>query len=81
MTVGADLVVQTLALIASGQAVAKPQPKEVMPKEAPKIHKETSRIPWEKSLWEIDRFVRGMAPYPTAWALLHHQGEEYAVTH
>ena len=79
MTVGADLVVQTLALIASGQAVAKPQPKEVMPKEAPKIHKETSRIPWEKSLWEIDRFVRGMAPYPTAWAWLHHQGEEYAV--
>lgn len=79
MAVGADLVVETLALIASGKVVAQPQEKQAVKKQAPKIHKETSRIPWDKSLEEIDRFVRGMAPYPTAWAELHHQGATYAV--
>lgn len=79
MVVGADLVVETLALIASGKVIAQPQEKQAVEKQAPKIHKETSRIPWDKSLEEIDRFVRGMAPYPTAWAELHHQGATYAV--
>ena len=79
MTVGADLVVETLALIASDKAVPQSQPKQVVEKPAPKIHKETSHIPWEQSLAQIDRFVRGMSPYPTAWAQLHHEGETYAV--
>lgn len=79
MVVGADLVVDTLALIASDKAVPQPQPQPIVEKAAPKIHKETSHIPWEKSLAEIDRFVRGMAPYPTAWAELHHEDEVYAV--
>ena len=79
MVVGADLVVETLALIASGKVIAQPQENQAVEKQAPKIHKETSRIPWDKSLEEIDRFVRGMAPYPTAWAELHHQGATYAV--
>ena len=79
MAVGADSVVETLALIASDKAVPQPQPKQVVEKAAPKIHKETSHIPWEQPLAHIDRFVRGMAPYPTAWAQLHHEGEVYAV--
>ena len=79
MVVGADLVVETLALIASGKVIAQPQEKQAVEKQAPKRHTETSRIPWDKSLEEIDRFVRGMAPYPTAWAELHHQGATYAV--
>ena len=79
MTVGADLVVETLALIASDKAVPQSQPKQVVEKPAPKIHKETSHISWEQSLAQIDRFVRGMSPYPTAWAQLHHEGETYAV--
>ena len=79
MAVGADSVVETLALMASDKAVPQPQPKQVVEKAAPKIHKETSHIPWEQPLAHIDRFVRGMAPYPTAWAQLHHEGEVYAV--
>ena len=79
MTVGADLVVETLALIASDKAVPQSQPKQEVEKPAPKIHKETSHISWEQSLAQIDRFVRGMSPYPTAWAQLHHEGETYAV--
>ena len=79
MTVGADLVVETLALIASDKAVPQSLPKQVVEKPAPKIHKETSHISWEQSLAQIDRFVRGMSPYPTAWAQLHHEGETYAV--
>ncbi|WP_454998043.1 methionyl-tRNA formyltransferase, partial [Capnocytophaga granulosa] len=69
----------TLALIASDKAVPQSQPKQVVEKPAPKIHKETSHISWEQSLAQIDRFVRGMSPYPTAWAQLHHEGETYAV--
>ncbi len=79
MAVGADSVVETLALMASDKAVPQPQPKQVVEKAAPKIHKETSHIPWEQPLAHIDRFVRGMAPYPTAWAQLYHEGEVYAV--
>jgi len=78
MSVGADLVLDTLDLIASGKSNPITQPNENI-KEAPKIHKDTARIRWNISLEAIDRFIRGMSPYPTAWTVLHHKGKEYAI--
>lgn len=68
---GADLVVQTIDLIASGNFAAASQdeltkPGEVL-KEAPKIFREDCRIDWKKSGEEIHDFVRGLSPYPGAW--------------
>ena len=35
---------------------------------APKIFKDDCRIDWQKEGLDIYNFVRGMSPYPTAWA-------------
>ncbi|MCL2650173.1 MAG: methionyl-tRNA formyltransferase [Candidatus Azobacteroides sp.] len=46
-------------------------------KSAPKIFKETCRIDWTKDVKSIYDFVRGLSPYPAAWATLKTlQGEE-----
>jgi methionyl-tRNA formyltransferase len=38
---------------------------------APKIHKETCQIDWNKSSVEVFNFVRGLNPYPSAWAVIN----------
>lgn len=67
MTLGAELIVETVALIASGKANPQAQPQSGELKEAPKIHKETCRIDWNQSKKQIHNFVRGLSPYPGAW--------------
>jgi len=78
MEIGSDLVLTTIEKIATDKISPLAQPLKVT-KEAPKIHKETARINWRASLYSIDCFIRGMAPYPTAWTILHHQGEQIPV--
>jgi methionyl-tRNA formyltransferase len=39
-------------------------------KKAPKIFKENCRINWKKSVFEIDRLIRGLSPYPAAFSYL-----------
>ncbi|HEY2720666.1 MAG TPA: methionyl-tRNA formyltransferase, partial [Chitinophagaceae bacterium] len=39
-------------------------------KHAPKIHTQTCRIDWNKSLDEIYNLIRGLSPYPTAFTEL-----------
>jgi methionyl-tRNA formyltransferase len=36
-------------------------------KHAPKIHTETCKIDWQKSVDEIHNLIRGLSPYPTAF--------------
>ena len=43
---------------------------------APKLDKNNTRIDWNKSLEEIDAWVRGLSPYPVAWTILEEAGEE-----
>lgn len=78
MTIGADLVLKTIDLISKNNVTTTLQP-EISKKEAPKIHKDTCRIDWHKTLSQIHCFVRGMSPYPTAWTLLKHQNQEIPV--
>lgn len=67
MALGAELIVETVALIASGKAEPQAQPQSEELKEAPKIYKETCRIDWTQSKEQIHNFVRGLSPYPGAW--------------
>ena len=75
MYLGGELVVKTVDLIESGAVHPTPQP-ESESKEAPKIFKNDCRVDWNKSAIEIDRLVRGMSPFPTAWSLLKNNKDE-----
>lgn len=70
MVEGAQLVLESFELIESGAYQLKQQAQLSLSKNtplAPKIFKEHCRIDWEKTALEIERLVRGMSPYPTAW--------------
>lgn len=70
MEVGSDLVIKTVELIEKDQAIPKLQPKSEAFKEAPKLTSENTRISWNSTLAQIDCFIRGLSPYPTAWTFL-----------
>ncbi|WP_028897686.1 methionyl-tRNA formyltransferase [Prevotella sp. HUN102] len=86
MKLGADIAVETIELVASKipETMAKSDFKEILDaisvsqdsldtsnlKHAPKIFKETCEINWNNSAKHINDFVRGLSPYPGAWAQL-----------
>ena len=70
MEVGSDLVIKTVKLIEKDKATPKLQPKSEVFKEAPKLTSENTRISWNSTLAQIDCFIRGLSPYPTAWTFL-----------
>lgn len=77
MDVGAELVVETVSLLASGSYEAIPQNNSEELKGAPKIFKEDCRIDWEQDGKRIYNFIRGLSPYPAAWTVF--EGEAKAV--
>jgi methionyl-tRNA formyltransferase len=64
--VGAPLLAEAVALIASGAATETPQ-AETGVTYASKIDPAEARIDWEKSAREIDWRIRGLSPFPGAW--------------
>ena len=71
MMAGADLLVNTIKGIADETLEEIPQ--ETVSgelKHAPKIFKEDLKINWNRTVAEIDCFIRGMSPYPAAQAML-----------
>ena len=72
METGARLVLKTVEMIVSGEVMKIPQGsianKTLKP--APKIFKEDCRIHWNKPAGEIHNLIRGLSPYPSAWAEL-----------
>lgn len=78
MHIGARLVTKTIDNIIEGEVEAKAQSNyfdnESELKPAPKIFKETCEIDWSKSSADIHNFVRGLSPYPAAWANLEVNG-------
>ena len=79
MEQGAALVLQTVDSIAAGTYSIQTQNKEVVYAESPKIYKETCLVNWQAEGIAIERLIRGMSPYPTAWANLQQQGETIAI--
>ncbi len=75
MTLGAELVLETLSMIEQGTAAPKPQSQNDKLKTAPKLTAENTRIDWTKSGREIEAFIRGLSPYPVAWTMLHNGTE------
>ncbi|MGI6069908.1 MAG: methionyl-tRNA formyltransferase [Blautia sp.] len=72
--VGARLLVETLPAIFSGEAVYEVQPKESPTPYAGMISKQEGCISWEKSAEEIERLVRGLNPWPSAYTYLDGKG-------
>ncbi|WP_442266233.1 methionyl-tRNA formyltransferase [Tenacibaculum sp. ZS6-P6] len=69
MYLGADLVVETVDLIASENVTTTKQP-ELEEKAAPKLFPHNCKIDWSKSLNEIYNHIRGLNPYPAAWTTI-----------
>ena len=76
MSKGADLVLKTVRQISSGKVKRTKQDLDANLKSAPKIHKETCRIDWNKSLEQVYNHIRGLSPYPASWTTLKYNGEE-----
>ncbi|MCP9235154.1 methionyl-tRNA formyltransferase [Lewinella sp. JB7] len=69
MEEGAELVVNTVRLIQSGDYSLRKQ-DDAAATPAPKIHRDTCRISWDQPVAEIHNFVRGLSPWPAAWTTL-----------
>lgn len=79
MSLGAEVAVETLSLLASGNAAPKPQPAVDTMKTAPKIFKEDMHVCWDDTAENIYNHVRGLSPYPAAFSYigrLNQDGEE-----
>lgn len=74
---GAALVLKTVKAIASKNYTSTPQQPGANAKHAPKIFKETCELKWDLSDEQIRNFVRGLSPYPSAWATI--EGKTYKI--
>ena len=80
MTMGAELVVESVEKIASGDInpIAQPREDENL-RPAPKIFKDMCEVKWSTNGVQIVNFVRGLSPYPAAWSILKRGEEELSV--
>lgn len=67
---GADLIVESVQQIESGNYQLQPQPSVSKDKHAPKIFREDCEINWNQPSEKIRDFIRGLSPYPAAWTTL-----------
>jgi len=63
---GAELLVETLALLAEGRAPRRPQDNSLATY-APKIEREQAAIDWSRTAEQIYNHVRAFAPWPGAY--------------
>ena len=80
MSVGAELLVETVTMIEQNTVKAIPQSSVVLDeslKTAPKISKETCKIQFMQNAVQIYNHIRGFSPYPAAWFLLSNNKESY----
>lgn len=75
MLLGADLVLETADGLEAGKLKARAQPDVEHVKDAPKIFKEDLELDLQKNTLEIYNHIRGMSPFPGAWASVIIKGE------
>ena len=75
MNSGADLVLDTVALIEQGKEAPIQQSNLENLKMAPKLNKENTRIDWSANVEDIDALIRGLDPHPAAWSELFNRNE------
>lgn len=82
MFAGAGLIRKTVDAIAQNNAPSIDQRSLIaagtLPKEAPKLFRDTSRINWNSDGNSIRNHIRGLSPYPGAWTEMKN-GDEPAV--
>ncbi len=66
MALGGEAIVETLSLLEAGRLTPEKQ-KEELSCYAPLIEKRMGKISFAKSAGEIDRLIRGMNPWPSAY--------------
>ena len=71
--IGAEALVEALALREAGQAVAAPQ-DHARATYAPKVDRATARVDWSRPAAEAARLMRGMDGVPGAWSPLGERG-------
>ncbi len=76
MEVGSNLVLKTVDLIAEGNVKTVAQPKIDLPKKAPKLNPENTRINWNNTAENIHNLIRGLSFYPGAWTQITLQNGE-----
>lgn len=83
MVIGGELVKKTVDAIIEDNIKAIPQNEmyknESELKEAPKIFKETCKIDWNKSAFDIHNHIRGLSPYPASWTELQSPKAESSI--
>ncbi len=73
---GANLLLDTIRGLAAGSLTEQPQPSTLnfelsTLKHAPKLFTDTGKIDWTKPVEEVYNLIRGLSPYPAAYASLH----------
>lgn len=79
MQIGSEAVVETLALIESGNVTTTIQKDSSDIKTAYKLNRENCKIDWNVSGKQIHDLIRGLSPYPAAWCLFKDSDEEWSV--
>ena len=79
LDLGSKTVVNTLELIANGNATTTIQQDTAEIKTAYKLNKENCKIDWSKTALEIHNQIRGLSPYPAAWSVIADNNEEWNV--
>ena len=74
MFAGADIAVETLRDLESGDFTSMPQTGEAELKPAPKIFKEDMLIHWDDTAERIYNKIRGLSPYPAAFSRIQFNG-------
>jgi methionyl-tRNA formyltransferase len=75
-TLGARMAVEAARKYATGDPVVGVKQDPALVTKAPKIKKEFGLIDWSKPADYIERFVRAMQPWPTAYTFLHRPGKQ-----
>ena len=66
---GADALLEALALLADGSGSWKPQ-DDALATYAPKIERSSARLTWDEAAPRVERRIRAFDPAPGAWARL-----------
>ena len=71
MPVGAELLLRTMREIEAGRAVPRPQPEKSTTPYASMLTKKSGLVDWTKRADEIERMIRGLSPWPSAYTFEH----------
>ncbi len=75
MTLGSELVIETVRQIENNAITTTIQPKTEGLKTAYKLNKDNCKIDWNNSIDDIYNKVRGLNPFPVAWSQLQNDNE------